>query len=542
MVKIFLAEDEKIVREGIKNGIAWEKYGFEFSGEAPDGELAYPLILKTKPDILLTDIRMPFMDGLELAELVKKELPDLHIMFFSGYDEFEYAKRAIKIGAADYLLKPVSSSQLLEALEKMSESIMQKKSEMGYKLAFCEQQEERKRMERDRLFDAIVSGKLNLSEMLLKGQEHNLHLSAPMYNLILFQIRVSDNLEQYSDMGVIFDEKLKREFDGAKDIVSFNRLSEGYAFLIMGNDPEELEHKIQSYTKSLVSLVKSCQGMEYFGGVGIPVCRLSEIRASFKAASKAYAGRYMLEYNQILRAEEALKVHEDSGSISLEGMDLTKLSRDIVPNFLRNGSVSEVRYFVEEYLQACGSNFESLIFRQYILMDIYLAVNEFLLQLGMDQEQVARELGDAKTMQPCTGSEEAAARYARDILKKAIAFRADCSQKKYRQVLDKAKEYILGHYRDENISLNVVSSCVNISPNHFSTIFSQEIGITFVEYLTKVRMEAARELLLKTDLRTSEIGYQVGYKDPHYFSYLFKKIHGITPKAFRTGGEYEAQA
>ena len=116
MVKIFLAEDEKIVRERIKNGIAWEKYGFEFSGEAPDGELAYPLILKTKPDILLTDIRMPFMDGLELAELVKKELPDLHIMFFSGYDDFEYAKRAIKIGAADYLLKPVSSSELLDGV------------------------------------------------------------------------------------------------------------------------------------------------------------------------------------------------------------------------------------------------------------------------------------------------------------------------------------------------------------------------------------------------------------------------------------------
>ncbi len=126
MVKIFLAEDEKIVREGIKNGIPWERYGFEFAGEAPDGELAYPLILKAKPDILLTDIRMPFMDGLELAEMVKRELPDLRIMFFSGYDDFEYAKRAIRIGAADYLLKPVSSGQLLEALDRMSEAIISK--------------------------------------------------------------------------------------------------------------------------------------------------------------------------------------------------------------------------------------------------------------------------------------------------------------------------------------------------------------------------------------------------------------------------------
>ncbi len=541
MVKIFLAEDEKIVREGIKNGIAWEKYGFEFAGEAPDGELAYPLIIKSKPDILLTDIRMPFIDGLELAEMVKKELPDLHIMFFSGYDDFEYAKRAIKIGAADYLLKPVSSSQLLEALERMSEAVMQERSDKNYKEEFLKQQEERKRIERDRLFDTIVSGKLSLQEILQKGQEHNLSLCAPMYNLILFQARGSDSQEQYSDQGVIFDDRIKAAFEGRPDIIRFNRLSEGYAFLIKGNDPEELEERVTACSMLLTRLVKSSPGMEYFGGIGIPVRRLSEIRACFKAASRAYACRYMLEYNQMLTAEEAVRLRDDSGSISLEGMDITKLSRDIVPNFLKNGSIPEVKYFVEEYIEACGNNFESLIFRQYILMDVYLAVIGFVTQLGFDPEQVIKEFGDAKALQPSAGSEKAAVQYAQAVLKKAIALRTTCSQKKYRLVLDKARDYIENHYKDEDISLNVVASSVNISPNHFSTIFSQEMGITFVEYLTRVRMEAAKELLLKTDLRTSEIGYQVGYKDPHYFSYLFKKTHGITPRAFRSGGENEAQ-
>lgn len=541
MVKIFLAEDEKIVREGIKNGIPWEKYGFEFAGEASDGELAYPLILKSRPDILLTDIRMPFMDGLELAEMVKKELPDLHIMFFSGYDDFSYAKRAIKIGAADYLLKPVSSSQLLEALERMSEAIMQEKSEKDYKLEFLKQQGERKQMERDRLFDTIVSGKKSLQEILLKGQEHNLSLSAPMYNLILFQARVSDNQEQYSDEGVIFDERLKDELKGRLDLIGFNRLTEGYAFMVMGNDPADLEKKVSDCIRLLIRLVESCPGMEYFGGIGVPVRRLGELRTCFKAASRAYACRYMMEYNQMLTAEAAVRLHDDSGSISVVGMDMTKLSRDVVPNFLKNGSVSEVKYFVEEYLEACGNNFESLIFRQYILMDIYLAVIGFVTQLGFEPNQVIKEFGDAKTLQPSVGSGEAAAAYARSILSKAIALRTTSSQKKYRLVLDKARDYILCHYKDEDISLNAVASSVNISPNHFSTIFSQEMGITFVEYLTKVRMDAARELLLKTDLRTSEIGYKVGYKDPHYFSYLFKKIHGITPKAFRSGGENEAQ-
>lgn len=542
MVKIFLAEDEKIVREGIKNGIPWEKYGFEFAGEASDGELAYPLILKSRPDILLTDIRMPFMDGLELAEMVKKEIPGIRIMFFSGYDDFEYAKRAIKIGASDYLLKPVTSSQLLEALERMSDAIIQERSERSYKLEFLKQQEERKRMERDRLFDTILSGKMGLQEILLKGREHNLSLSAPMYNLILFQAKDSGGQEQYSDEGVIFDERLKGELGSRGDIIGFNRLTEGYAFLVMGNDPGDLERKAASWKMLLVRLAEDCPGLEYFGGIGTPVPRLSEIKACFKAASRAYACRYMLEYNQFLTAEDAVRLHDDSGRISVAGMDMNRLSRDIVPNFLKNGSGPEVKYFVEEYVDACGNNFKSMIFRQYILMDVYLAVVGFVTQLGFEPEQAVRELGEAQTLQSSAGSEESAVSCIRSILSKAIALRTTCSQKKYRLVLDKARDYMGAHYQDEDISLNTVASTVNISPNHFSTIFSQEMGITFVEYLTKLRMDAAKELLLKTDLRTSEISYQVGYKDPHYFSYLFKKTHGITPKAFRSGGENEAQA
>ncbi len=541
MVKIFLAEDEKIVREGIKNGIPWERYGFEFAGEAPDGELAYPLILKAKPDILLTDIRMPFMDGLELAEMVKRELPDLRIMFFSGYDDFEYAKRAIRIGAADYLLKPVSSGQLLEALERMSEAIIQEKSERGYKLEFLKQQEERKRMERDRLFDTIVSGNLSLQEILLKGREHSLSLSAPVYNLILFQAKVSGSQEQFTDQVIMFDEMIKDRFENKAEVIVFNRLTEGYAFLVMGNDWEDLDRKTTACQELLVQLVESCPGMEYFGGIGVPVYRLSELKACFKAASRAYACRYMLEYNQLLTAEAAVRLHDDSETISLDGMDITKLSRDIVPNFLKNGSISEVKYFLEEYLEACGSNFKSLIFRQYLLMDVYLAVIGFVTQLGFEPEQVLKEFGDGKTLKPCVGSEEGAVKYAREILTKAITLRTTCSQKKYRLVLDRSKDYIESHYKDEDISLNVVASSVNISPNYFSTIFSQEMGITFVEYLTKVRMEAAKELLLKTDLRASEIGYQVGYKDPHYFSYIFKKTHGITPIAFRSGGRNDTK-
>lgn len=123
MLKVFLVEDEVVMRNGIKNNIPWEQEGFEFVGEASDGELAYPLIKREKPDILITDIRMPFMDGLELSRLVKKELPQIKIIILSGYNEFDYAKTAISIGVTDYLLKPISSAKLLEAVKKVGDMI-----------------------------------------------------------------------------------------------------------------------------------------------------------------------------------------------------------------------------------------------------------------------------------------------------------------------------------------------------------------------------------------------------------------------------------
>ncbi|MCQ2524771.1 MAG: response regulator, partial [Lachnospiraceae bacterium] len=118
-MKVFLVEDEYIIREGIKNIINWEGNGYTFCGEAADGELALPLISKTQPDIVITDIKMPFMDGLELSRLIKQKYPNIEIIILSGYDEFDYAKQGISIGVAQYLLKPISGADLLKAVNEV---------------------------------------------------------------------------------------------------------------------------------------------------------------------------------------------------------------------------------------------------------------------------------------------------------------------------------------------------------------------------------------------------------------------------------------
>lgn len=198
-LKVFLVEDEIVIREGIKKNINWQQEGFVFVGEASDGELAYPLIQSTKPDILITDIRMPFMDGLELSRLVKKELPDIKILVLSGYNEFEYAKEAINIGIAEYLLKPITGAKLLEAVKKMAKTIEEEWQQKQYLLAYQKERAENGQLARRKLFGRLVSGKHSVSTLLGEGREIGLELAASQYNIVLFQVFTGEEAENYSD-------------------------------------------------------------------------------------------------------------------------------------------------------------------------------------------------------------------------------------------------------------------------------------------------------------------------------------------------------
>ena len=151
MLKVFLVEDEFVIREGIKNNIDWKAHGYEFCGEAGDGELAYPMIQKLRPDIVITDIRMPFMDGLELSRLIRKELPDTEIIILSGYQEFEYAKEAIKLGVAQYLSKPINGEELLAELDELSAKIEEKHRAIQIRERYLQEMEENNLRERKKI-------------------------------------------------------------------------------------------------------------------------------------------------------------------------------------------------------------------------------------------------------------------------------------------------------------------------------------------------------------------------------------------------------
>ena len=182
MLKVFLVEDEFVIREGIKNNIDWETHGYEFCGEAGDGELAYPMIQRLRPDIVITDIRMPFMDGLELARIVRKELPDTRIIILSGHNEFEYARKAITLGVNDYLLKPVSSRDILEAVDRSKAQILECRARRIERQSHSITQ-------RELFFSNLYSGILmGPAQMLQRAAQLGISLAAGAYQIILTEL------------------------------------------------------------------------------------------------------------------------------------------------------------------------------------------------------------------------------------------------------------------------------------------------------------------------------------------------------------------
>ena len=531
MIKVFLVEDEFVVREGIKRNIDWQANGYEFCGEAGDGELAFPMIQKLKPDIVITDIRMPFMDGLELSRLIKKEFPWMEIVILTGFEEFEYAKEAISLGVARYLLKPISGNELLKEISSLAEKIEEKKKEREIREKYAQEMEENIQNEQKELFHYLVTGSKSMPELLEIAERMKLDLSALWYNIVLVKVQSTNHApEEYSKRMITAEKKLKTLVEDRHMLV-FDRNLEGKAVLFKADSLEELEQLQRAYISGIETELAGDERYRYFGGIGKPVNRLRELPASFESASHAFAQRYLIKESCILDSS-AMETNASSEkeNFDIQNINPKELRSDRVREFLKLGNKEEVVYFVDEFFKRQGARaLDSTIFRQYIIMDVYFCVAAFLEELQIDREEIAEFNVNSEMLQ----NRETAMEYVVRIMEKAVELREKSASNRYGSVVDQVKKYIDEHYEEEELSLNLLASYVNFSPNHLSMIFSQQTGQTFIKYLTDFRMNKAKELLRGTGKRSSEISQEVGYKDPHYFSYLFKKTQGMTPTQYR---------
>ena len=539
-IKVFLVEDEMVIRRGIKNSIDWEKEGYIFCGEASDGELAYPMIIKEKPDILITDIRMPFMDGLELCKLVKKELPDIKILILSGYDEFDYAKEAIRLGVTEYLLKPISSGKLLEALNGVSESIRREKEDKDLLHKYMEEMRENTEHEKQKFFEQMIAGNLSMADALETGKKYEMNLSAGMYNLLLFRFTLGEENRKSGELLGEAEYAIEKLTERLEYVFEFQRGVEGWAFLLMADNEEQMSERVKELSKDLEEIMKNYSTIAYFGGIGQPVARLRELEESFREAERALAARFTMELNRIISVED---IRMAQNVDTLDDIEITSFgeiekTRTMLEKFLNNGAEDEIDEFVDVYINELPEeNLKSVLMRQYIIMDAYIVMMSFCEKIEGIEGKMKAQSEELKNSMKTIQTLEEIKNYIRMLLKKIIGIRDTISGRRYSDIIEIAKDQIRKTYMSDEISLNMIAAEVGMSPSYFSSIFSKEMGKTFVEYLTEIRMDRAKELLMCSSMKTSEIGYEVGYKDPHYFSYIFKKTQNCTPKEFRARGK-----
>lgn len=539
-IKVFLVEDEMVIRRGIKNSIDWEKEGYIFCGEASDGELAYPMIIKEKPDILITDIRMPFMDGLELCKLVKKELPNIKILILSGYDEFDYAKEAIRLGVTEYLLKPISSGKLLEALNGVSESIRRKKEDKDLVRKYMEEMRENTEHEKQKFFEQMIAGNLSMADALETGKKYEMNLSAGMYNLLLFHFTLGKENRKSGELLGEAEYAIEKLTERLEYVFEFQRGVEGWAFLLMADNEEQMSERVKELSKDLEEIMKNYSTIAYFGGIGQPVARLRELEESFREAERALAARFTMELNRIISVED---IRMAQNVDTLDDIEITSFgeiekTRTMLEKFLNNGAEDEIDEFVDVYINELPEeNLKSVLMRQYIIMDAYIVMMSFCEKIEGIEGEMQAQSEELKNSMKTIQTLEEIKNYIRMLLKKIIGVRDTISGRRYSDIIEIAKDQIRKTYMSDEISLNTIAAEVGMSPSYFSSIFSKEMGKTFVEYLTEIRMDRAKELLMCSSMKTSEIGYEVGYKDPHYFSYIFKKTQNCTPKEFRARGK-----
>jgi two-component system response regulator YesN len=519
--KVFFVEDEIIAREGIRDNVDWQASGFEFCGEAGDGEMALPLLRAAQPDVLITDIKMPFMDGLQLSKIVREHMPWVKIVILSGHDEFEYAQKAINLGVAEYLLKPVTVQKLQIVLQKLTTQLDQERREKSNLKKLQEQFEENQVMLRERLLFKLVVGAVSPAEAVERGQMLGLDLIARHYLVVILKLELHDRTvqydhEEYQQVQSALIELAERN----PDIFVLKRDWGDLILVMKGNTPEYIEEECDLLLEDMRHTVA---GTRYRLNIGVGAAkeRIADINQSFVDA--------------LMHIQNPVHASLPGLTQSIERRDLLRLDKTAVENYLRCGVKDDFDIFFDAYLRPLGDTaLRSTLIKNYIFMDVILATARMVNELGGEIDQVVPELNSIDTILADIKSVEQLREQAHKIFAAGLAFRDSQPNHQHVQLIRQAKEYIERHYANPDLSLNDIAAQANLSPSHFSAVFSQETCQTFKEYLTEVRITKAKELLRMTTLRSSDIAYQVGYNDPHYFSSVFKKNTGLSPIEFRS--------
>jgi len=543
MYKLILVEDEEDVREGIVGQIDWEKYGFEVVDQAENGREAADSIDRLLPDVVVTDIQMPFMNGLQLAEWIRSKHPNTKIIILTGYDEFEYAQRAIKLQIDEYVLKPFSAQELIDILIKVREQIEAEIAEKENVYVLSEHYRKSLPVLREQFLSSLVSRRLRLTEIAEKSEEYGINLSGELFQASVISVDYirgggipgtegtrpvslrdtgDRNLQLFAVLNIAEEICMKHGFGKVfihrDDIVMLSVSSErdeaeitSRTFAIL----EEIRQNVDRYLKLTVT-----------AGAGTVCESPAMLFTSFSDALQALDYRLILGNNRVIWIED---VETRSGRL----LAYDELTEQALIRTIKLGTVQELTDMINELFGGLDVDQVSTQDYQIFLLEIITSILRVAKESGSDTTEIfGARFSSLMDMNRFNNMGEAK-QWIISVCTRLMDNIATERQSSYKLLIEQAKEYIRAHYEESDISIGKVCQHLHISTGYFSSIFKKEMKMTFVSYLLQIRLEAAKEMLRSTELKAFEIAEKIGFADPNYFSFCFRKKYGQSPKEYK---------
>ncbi|WP_239616074.1 response regulator transcription factor [Cohnella mopanensis] len=531
MYKLLFVDDEILVRKAISNQMNWAEYGFECIGVSEDGIEALEFIERNRPDVVLTDIDMPFMDGLELTKELSERYPLIKVIILTGYDDFEYAQQAIKMQAVDYILKPVTPEDLGGVLGKLrSELDVTRRERQDYE-HLKRQLTENMPLLRERFLERMLTSQMSDKEKREGWQYFQTNWKGS--HVIELVMAVDDFL--WSQTVTTSDQQLIwfAVFNVTQEIMSkcsgavvFRDRDNRVLTLVSGVDPVELQEEAMRNAEEIHHAVTSILPVKVSIGIGDASELGSNVSFAHETALSALEYRFAIGSNSIIRLSDmAQRSNREAFPImSWESELITKL---------KTGTMEEMEIWVAKLFavfrdQLYPGDICQIYLQRIVLtlMHTLYEMNSDLAQLPQNAESLTQKVTKFTTLYD---TEE----WMKSLCTEAVS-KIKSSRENFNLLqIAKSIEYFKAQFNNPELSIKSVCNHITMSTSYFSTLFKQYTGKTFIEYVTHERMEKAKELLNLTSMKSYEIAYQVGYSDPHYFSGAFKKHAGDTPTDYR---------
>lgn len=534
LYRIMIVDDEEEIRLGIIKKIDWEYNGFIVVGDAENGQDALEKAEKLQPDVIMTDIKMPFMDGLELGKKLVELMPSTKIIVFSGCDDFEYAHKAIKINVVEYVLKPINSAELIEVLVRLKEQLDREYNEKRNLETLYKHYIKSLPVIREQFLVGAIEGRINEEQWHEQMEELGIDFKYKYLTVGIIQadgtLSFEENLNSFSGQkeSALTPISIKKIVDeNMGKYCKFISFIYSGMVIVMGNF--EKKEDILLFIKGInevCKVYKRIMGLTISAGIGYVYSNPLQIRFSYRTAQNA------LDYRFILGAGKAIYIDDVEPDNSIQ-LQLDEREERSMLNAIKISSENEI----SEAIDSLFKKTEDLLlpFNQYriYLMEIMTSLLKLVQTYEFDIEEIFGENFNAYSYLESFNSIH---EVKKCIIEKAIRINSYIKRERINSsmmLIEKAKQYIKENYSDCDISVEKLCSKLHVSPTYFSTMFKKETGTSFVNYLTAARLEEAVKLLNTTDDKTYMIAEKVGYPEANYFSYVFKKQFGVSPSKYR---------